>query len=159
MNRPSCMNRSNNNKNNNNSTMASNIVKWWRHKILGGYKQFSGRSSSRSNNNNNTNIHWQSRPHYWPWLLERFVFLAWTRYGLGSGGRSTLLFSMPPDHRSNGGGTQRLSIHSYSHDEAYLGECLPHSKGGRCLLPSALSSSGSELYYSSDGACFGNVTQ
>lgn len=23
--------------------MAGNLVKWWRHKILGGYKQFSGR--------------------------------------------------------------------------------------------------------------------
>lgn len=22
--------------------MAGNIVKWWKHKILGGYKQFSG---------------------------------------------------------------------------------------------------------------------
>lgn len=24
-------------------TMAGNIVKWWKHKILGGYKQFSGK--------------------------------------------------------------------------------------------------------------------
>lgn len=23
--------------------MAGNIVKWWKHKILGGYKQFSGK--------------------------------------------------------------------------------------------------------------------
>lgn len=26
------------------SIMAGNLVKWWRHKILGGYKQFSGRN-------------------------------------------------------------------------------------------------------------------
>lgn len=27
--------------------MAGNIVKWWKHKILGGYKQFSGKFPSR----------------------------------------------------------------------------------------------------------------
>lgn len=26
-------------------TMAGNIVKWWKHKILGGYKQFSGENT------------------------------------------------------------------------------------------------------------------
>lgn len=25
------------------ANMAGNIVKWWKHKILGGYKQFSGK--------------------------------------------------------------------------------------------------------------------
>lgn len=25
--------------------MAGNIVKWWKHKILGGYKQFTGEKS------------------------------------------------------------------------------------------------------------------
>lgn len=29
--------------------MAGNIVKWWKHKILGGYKQFSGKSSYHKN--------------------------------------------------------------------------------------------------------------
>lgn len=28
--------------------MAGNIVKWWKHKILGGYKQFSGKKHSIS---------------------------------------------------------------------------------------------------------------
>lgn len=26
--------------------MAGNIVKWWKHKILGGYKQFSGKKKN-----------------------------------------------------------------------------------------------------------------
>lgn len=29
--------------------MAGNIVKWWKHKILGGYKQFSGKQTSYGN--------------------------------------------------------------------------------------------------------------
>lgn len=28
--------------------MAGNIVKWWKHKILGGYKQFSGKPKLHS---------------------------------------------------------------------------------------------------------------
>lgn len=28
------------------ANMAGNIVKWWKHKILGGYKQFSGKNST-----------------------------------------------------------------------------------------------------------------